>query len=581
MNWALLYLQACSFANRARSRLRRLKQPKYLAGAIVGGAYFYFYFFRFMFGSRQSPAAALPLPLDPALVQSLAALVLLVVLLFSWLIPHGRAALTFSEAEIAFLFPAPLGRRGLIHYKLLRSQFAILFTTLFLTLFSGRWRAGGQIWITILGWWIILATLNLHFLAASFARTWLLERGITNWQRRLAVLGPVMLAGLGIALWARHSLPPLQPADRDSPEAFVGYVKDVLVAGPLPWLLSPLRLVVRPFLAANVGAFLLALGPALLVLALHYLWVMRANVSFEEASVALSQRIAERLAAVRAGQGAASLKPAKARRNPFRLAATGAVPAAFLWKNLIAAGQMFTARLFIVILASTVIPAVMIASTARHSPGLMIVGAICFGLLCMSLLSGPQMLRYDLRQDLMVADILKVYPLRGWQVVLGELLAPVAILTAVQWLLIALVVTFFALPDNALPLARRLVLGVGVAILAPALDFVSLLIPNAAALLFPGWMPLGRQAGPRGIETMGQGLILLLGQVLVFTVALLPAALVAAVILLAAHYLAHWAVGVPFAALAAAVVLGAEGALGVWLLGRLFERLDLSVDLNR
>ena len=96
MNWALLYLQACSFANRARSRLRRLKQPKYLAGAIVGGAYFYFYFFRFMFGSRQSPAAALPLPLDPALVQSLAALVLLVVLLFSWLIPHGRAALTFS-----------------------------------------------------------------------------------------------------------------------------------------------------------------------------------------------------------------------------------------------------------------------------------------------------------------------------------------------------------------------------------------------------------------------------------------------------------------------------------------------------
>ena len=42
---ALIYLQVQSIKNRLRMRLRRLKKPKYLAGAAVGGAYFYFFFF--------------------------------------------------------------------------------------------------------------------------------------------------------------------------------------------------------------------------------------------------------------------------------------------------------------------------------------------------------------------------------------------------------------------------------------------------------------------------------------------------------------------------------------------------------
>ena len=30
-------------------RAKRLRQPKYLIGAIIGSAYFYFYFYRFLF----------------------------------------------------------------------------------------------------------------------------------------------------------------------------------------------------------------------------------------------------------------------------------------------------------------------------------------------------------------------------------------------------------------------------------------------------------------------------------------------------------------------------------------------------
>ena len=39
---ALWYLRVTSIVGRVRSRLRRLKQPKYLAGALVGAVYFAF-----------------------------------------------------------------------------------------------------------------------------------------------------------------------------------------------------------------------------------------------------------------------------------------------------------------------------------------------------------------------------------------------------------------------------------------------------------------------------------------------------------------------------------------------------------
>jgi hypothetical protein len=108
MNSALLYLQYHSVKNRTVMRIKRLKQPKYLLGGIVGGLYFYWYFFRTLFGTptRGQPFALLASPESQALLESIGALILLIILLLAWIIPHQRAALTFTEAEVAFLFPA-------------------------------------------------------------------------------------------------------------------------------------------------------------------------------------------------------------------------------------------------------------------------------------------------------------------------------------------------------------------------------------------------------------------------------------------------------------------------------------------
>src|SRR5579859_4342392 len=130
---ALLYLQRQSIRNRFVAQVKRLKKPKYLLFLIIGLLYFYFYLMRpfaYIGPHHHTDPHSSPSPQDLLMYETIAALVLAVFTLMAWIIPNERAALTFTEAEIAFLFPAPVTRRGLIHFKLLRSQAAILFTTL-------------------------------------------------------------------------------------------------------------------------------------------------------------------------------------------------------------------------------------------------------------------------------------------------------------------------------------------------------------------------------------------------------------------------------------------------------------------
>jgi len=573
---ALCYLQYHSTRNRVLTRFKRLKQPKYLFGAIVGGLYFYFYFFRHLFVSGRAashgPAMTFIPPEYLPLVEALGALVLLVIVLLAWLIPHERAALTFTEAEVAFLFPAPVSRRTLVHFKLVRSQLRILFSALLLSLVSQRF--GGHAWIHAAGWWLILSTLSLHFLGASFARTLLLDHGVSNRLRRLLVVTLVFVLGASIWLWAKQTLPALTPADTASFESMRHYVEQLLTAGPAAWLLAPFHLLVRPFFATSPAVFWPALAPALLLLLLHYLWVVGSDVAFEEASLEASQKHAIRLAAVRAGNWQGARNKPKARREWFALAPTGPACIALVWKNLLGLGQVFSLRLGLV-LAVIVIAFVVGSGQAFHTQNFSTGAAIIIACgLGYSLLLGPQLLRLDFRQDLPRADILKTFPLPGWQIALGEILAPVVVLAVFQWLLVLVgfsLVLF--LPGKQA--GWQLAIGLSAAILLPVLDFLLLLIPNAAVLLFPAWIQAGKDS-PRGIEATGQRLIFAVGQLLVLALALVPAALAFTAVYFALKLALGPVVPVPFAALAAALVLALEAALGLRLLGWLFERFDVA-----
>lgn len=570
---ALLYLQWHSVLNRTRVRLARLKEPKYLFGALVGGLYFYWYFFRPMFGAGGARwAQHTNWAEDLELYRNLGALVLLVIVTLGWVIPRERAALAFTEAEVAFLFPAPISRRGLIHYKLLRSQASILFTTLLLTLLANRWGGGG--WMRVAGWWVLLSTLNLHFLGASFARTILADRGLTPWPRRLLVLA-LLLAGAGtVAAWGWNSMPALDlSTGQPQLSEIKRYAEHFLNSGPAPYLLAPFRVVVAPCLAPDAMGFVRAIGPALLLLALHYWWVVRSDVAFEEASVEASRKLAEKISAIRSGSWSSNGKKSKARRPPFALRPHGFPAIALTWKNLIGAGTVVNARLWIMVGAMGIAGMVALGHGGRGPSWLALIGMLSAMLLIWSFLLGPQFLRHDFRQDLPMVGVLKTFPLPGWQIAFGQLLAPVIILTAIQWLLLPGVFLPLALTHGRhFVWADALAGALGCALVAPGLNFLSMQIPNAAVLLFPAWFNAAKD-GAQGIEATGQRLIFMFGQLVVMALALLPAG--------ALFALSLFAIPVRSVALLAglgmaAVVLAIEAAGGFWLLGWLFERFDLS-----
>jgi hypothetical protein len=165
--------------------------------------------------------------------------------------------------------------------------------------------------------------------------------------------------------------------------------------------------------------------------------------------------------------------------------------------------------------------------------------------------------------------------------VLGEVLAPVASMAAVQWLLVLVGVFLFPnhLGDEPVTMAMRGSVAIGIAVVLPLVDFAALLIPNAAVLFLPAWFQLGKE-GPRGFEATGQRLILMFGQLLVLALTLVPAATVFIIIYFGGLHFFPPAPLVLIGSGVAALILAVEGAIGVKLLGSVFERFDLSAETS-
>jgi len=582
---ALFYLRRISFKNAVISRVLRLKQPKYLIGAVVGVAYVFFVVFPRSRGNQTGGAGAaaftdtFPVERLP-IVASLSALALMVFVAFCWLWPRGRAALAFSEAEIAFLFPAPIVRRTLIHYRWINAQLRILFTSLILTLVSSGWSfVPGDAWIRLPGWWLLLSTLDLHGIGSSFAITRLLDRGVTSLRRRLLTLiGAGVVVGAA-CLWTWRSSRVPVPAEFAGFTAVLDYVGALLSTDALSWLLLPARWVVGPLLAADPPSFLLALGPALLIYAAHYAWVLRSEVAFEEASIAKAQKRAARVSAMRDGTWKFGNAERKARRAPFELAKGARPELAFLWKNLLSSAEYLRPRTAL-IAAAIIVLGSSVGAAGDFDVLRTVIAVMAMVMAGCALLFGPMMARQDLRHDLLNADILKTYPLRGWQVVLGEWLTPVAIVTVLLWLLVLTAALNFQ-PDGAASLGAgaRGAAAIVAALLAPLLCALIVLLLNAAAVLFPAWLQVGAGHGG-GIDVLGQRIVFVGALSLVMAIALLPALIVAAIAFVVVQWLVNFLAAAAAAVIIVLAILGVEIAIGTWWLGKRFESFDLSAELR-
>ena len=573
---ALGYLVTRSFVNGVLFRLKRLRQPRYLLGAILGGAYFYFYFGRILGGEHSPFGAAFG-------VEAGAAILFVVTLVLSWILPASRAAIGFTEAEIAFLFPAPITRRTLVIMRLLKSQFALLMFSAFMTLLTGRFRLGAEAWLRVGGWWVILNTLNMHRIGASFALQRLRERGMADWKRRAVFLFAIAALAAGVE-FTRRSLP--QPPDlataaRGGFGAIASYVTQVFHAGPLPYVLAPFKLVVQPNFAHDTVTFLRALLPALGIMTLHFIWVVRADVSFEDASIEAAKKHAAFIAARGRGETRARTGPGKARTPLFRLRPTGFAPVALVWKSLLKAGGRRSISRWAFFFAALATGAWLLGQAGNLSPALIavatVIGIGCYMTLLISFVMIGQHSAAQLRQGIAAMDLLKTYPIPGWQIALGELLGPVSLGTLMQWCSLGIGIMLLRLDPHFASVEPWVLCTIaGFALLLPVFNLSSAILPCAGALLFPGWFRLQENAGP-GIENTGLRLILGIAQLLAIVVALLPVAFFGALAFFAAgKFTALLAWHALAAGGSAILVLAMEASLGIAWLGSLYDKFDVS-----
>jgi len=255
---ASLYIIVCSARNRARVRLRRLREPRYLIGAIVGAAYMYFSFFGQLRGARSSAArnaararrdgtdpALVTVPAVLASVPALADIALLLLTAVSWLAPFDSGLLDFSDAEVELLFPAPVSRRQLLIHRMLRSQLGLLFGALILGIAVPSASGFGRLRMGI-AMWVLLVTGKVYFTGVSLARARL--RSASAGSRRVAWL-PVAALTAAIAIVAAAITRAYLAAAPSSLRRALQLVGEVSLQ-PLP------RIVLWPFAAITSPLFL-------------------------------------------------------------------------------------------------------------------------------------------------------------------------------------------------------------------------------------------------------------------------------------------------------------------------------------
>jgi hypothetical protein len=187
---------------------------------------------------------------------------------------------------------------------------------------------------------------------------------------------------------------------------------------------------------------------------------------------------------------------------------------------------------------------------------------------------GPQIMLADLRTDLRHLELLKTWPVRPADVVRGELLWPGTVVTFFGWLALACGAAFSGPAFPRWSATWRLSVAAALMLLVPALVFAQYVVQNAAVVLFPAWVPLDNER-PRGLDAMGQRLILMAGVVVAVALAMAPGAMTGAVVWFALYRFVGIASLVPAAAACLAVV-AVEVVVVTEVLGLAYERVDVT-----
>lgn len=563
---ALLYLLRRSGRNRIVRAVRRLKNPKYAIGAIVGVAYLVFAFSPSVIESGNT---ARLIPLEEAMRDFLP-VPLFLLAAWWWIFGGSKFVLAFSPSEVQLLFTAPLSRRRLLLYRVMRAQGPLFFTAIIWAIF---FRFGALDFpLRFLSLWAILSVLHLHQMAAHLTRTQAQSVGL----RRFNLSGVVLVSALTVCAVVGWSIVTgLGSVMSPPPDSSVfGQIAALATAEPTATLLAPFRLLLRPLFAETISAWALALLPAVVLGVAHLVWVVQSGVAFEEQAAAAGLARLQARRALQQGRWTRSVSGArKSRTRSASLKPEGIHVMAIVWKNWYAFFRNLGGKQFLLTLI--VIGSVIGALVANGGGDGPVLDAIAFLALLgvgLSMLMGSQFLRNDLRADLMNVELLRTYPVNSGALVGAELASSAVILLLIQFALIIVAgvlapFTEFLGPTPAIVWQ----MSIPAIFLLPALNMITVGAANAVAVLFPGWVSLGLQATV-GVQALGQRLVNMFALIIFTIIALVPAGLMAAAVSIFLQPLGPWAMVAGFVVLVA--VLWAQVVLISLLIAWAYNRLD-------
>jgi len=453
----------------------------------------------------------------------------------------AQKGVSFSVAEVDFLFSAPLTRRQLLLYKIAVGMPGLLLLALFFSVFA---RGYAPWWIFgFLGIALAALFLQLVGMAVALVSQTVGEYAYT-WSRRAALA--LTLTAVALVLgWAFSG-----GADG---RFFAGMeeFRQSLLGRCLAAPTEPFARVItaRSFFPELVVWGSLALGIDLALLAL----VMKLDVNYLEASLAVSQRVYERLQRARRGSAWVSSGKAWGSIPPLPwLGGAGPIARIQLIK---AARSIPNALVFIVVVGTLMLVGAVASSRMPSFP----LETLFAPLLMLSLVLG-RTLGCDFRGHLDHMEALKVLPLRPAAVAAGQVVTPILLLTAFQLLLLG----------AAAPLAESSATLLGaVALFVLPFNAVLLGAENFLFLVFPVRMVSGTAAS---FQHFGRGIV----EMFLKMVLLLVAAAIAGAAGLAAFVLS---VGSWIAALAVAwLTLAGIAALLIPCVAWAFRRFDVSTD---
>jgi hypothetical protein len=461
--------------------------------------------------------------------------------------PAGDTVISFTPAEIDFLFPAPFERRELMMYKLAKLLMGSVFMAL---IFSMSFLIYLNTWLSaFVGLFLTLAFTQLIALAAALAGQIVAEHAYTR-ARKIILFAAAGLAAAGLAqaLW--------QTQIQTVPDLVLNFGK----TGTGWVLLAPFEVFSHAILAREFFPGLAIWGTAAAAIDVGLLVVVfKLDADYLEGAAAISQALYERRQRARQGGGfpLPTSKTAARLRFPRLPWLGGAGPLA--WRQLLVA--LRTSRLIIVISLGIGCVLLLVAlflpgdSPSSH----LVVPTMGLGFLAYMTFIFAMQLPWAFRGDIEHIDSLKTLPIAPIALAAGELAGGVLVLAAIQ--LVVLAALLAARGNLAVILTAA-------AFLVPV-DILMLGVSNALFLIYPVRVA---QANAADFQLVGRVMLVMLLQFLILVPALgLPAGIGGGV---------FWMSGWSWPAFAASswLALVAELPPLVWTVSWLFQRFDPSTD---